>query len=139
MSTSDPYAPDPTRDARPGLSLRADEERTWAVVAHGSALAAAVLSAGWLSFVGPLVVWALYRDRSAMVRRSAAGAFNFNIVLWLLTVIGWVFFITLIGIPVALLLWAVVFVASILFHLVGAVRAYHGQEYRYPWGISVLR
>ncbi|HET7399989.1 MAG TPA: DUF4870 domain-containing protein [Intrasporangium sp.] len=139
MTHDDHYRPDPTRDAARGVALSSDDERTWAMLAHGSALVAAIVSAGWLSFVGPLLVWALYKDRSAFVRRSAAGAFNFNIVLWVLSIVGWVFFITLIGIPIALILWVIVFVASILFHLVGAMRAYRGEEYRYPWGITVLR
>ena len=110
-----------------------------AVIAHVSTLAAAVLSAGWLSIVGPLVVWALYKDKSTFVRQAAAGAFNFNLVIWVMTIVGWLFFITVIGIPIAIILWAVAFVAGLWFHITAAVRANRGQSYRYPWGITVLR
>lgn len=119
--------------------MRVEDERTWAAVAHASALVAAILSAGWLSFLGPLAVYLYGRGRSDFVRRSAANAFNFNILLWVATIVGWIFFITLIGIPVALALWLGVFVGSIVFHLVGALRASKGELYRYPWTITILR
>jgi uncharacterized Tic20 family protein len=119
--------------------MRPEDERTWAAAAHASALVAAILSAGWLSFLGPLAVYLYGRGRSDFVRRSAANAFNFNILLWVAAVVGWIFFITLVGIPVALILWLGVFVGSIVFHLLAALRAWNGQLYRYPWTITILK
>jgi uncharacterized Tic20 family protein len=128
--------PNPDRDVAP---MSQADERTWAVLAHLSAFVAAVVSAGWLSFLGPLIVWAVYKDRSDLVRRSAAAAFNFNVGLWVATIVGWIFFITLIGIPIAIILWIVVFVASIVYHLLAAMAANRGEVYRYPWSITLLR
>lgn len=119
--------------------MRAEDERTWAALAHASALIAAIVSAGWLSFLGPLAVYLYGRGRSDFVRRSAANAFNFNILLWVATIAGWVLFITLIGIPFALFIWLAVFVGSIVFHLLAALRAWRGELYRYPWTISILK
>lgn len=130
-----PYQHDPTRDTLPTTH----DERTWAVIGHISTLVAAVLSVGWLSIVGPFVVWALNKDKSQLVRESAAGAFNFNLVIWIMTVAGWVFAFTIIGLPVAIILWAVAFVAAVYCHIKGAVLANRGELYRYPWGITVLR
>lgn len=130
-----PYQPDPTRDA----VAVSDDERTWAVLGHISTIVAAVLSVGWLSFLGPLAIWAIYKDKSAFVRQSAAGAFNFNLVIWGITIVGWIFFITLIGIPIAIILWIVAFAASVYCHVRGAVLASRGELYRYPWGLPVLR
>ena len=127
--------PNPQHD----VTMSDADERTWAVLAHVSALAAAILSAGWLSFLGPLVVWALYKDRSTLVRNSAAGAFNFNVGLWVATIVGWIFFITLIGIPIAIIIWIVVFIAQVVYHLLAAVAANRGELYRYPWSITILR
>lgn len=129
-----PYQPDPTRDA---VAVSSDE-RTWAVLGHLSTVVAAVLSAGWLSFVGPLVVWALNKDKSRFVRTSAAGAFNFNVLIWALTIVGWIFFITLIGIPIAIIIWAVAFIAGAYCHIKGAILANRGELYRYPWGFPIL-
>ena len=132
---SHPYQPDPTRDA---VAVK-DDERTWAVLGHISTIVAAVLSVGWLSFLGPLAIWALYKDKSEFVRQSAAGAFNFNLLIWAMTIVGWIFFITLIGIPIAIILWIIAFAASVYCHVRGAVLASRGELYRYPWGIPVLR
>ena len=49
------------------------QTRTASVLAHLSGPISAVLSVGWLSIVGPLIVWLLYRDRSSFVRTQAAG------------------------------------------------------------------
>jgi len=130
-----PYQPDPSRDT---VAVH-DDERTGAVLGHISTIVAAVLSVGWLSFLGPLLILAIYKDRSAFVRQSAAGAFNFNLLIWAMTIVGWIFFITLIGIPIAIILWIIAFAASIYCHVRGAILASRGQLYRYPWGIPVLR
>jgi hypothetical protein len=128
--------PDPHRDATP---MPTDDERTWAVIGHISTLAAAVLSAGWLSILGPVIVWAVYKDKSPFVRESAAGAFNFNLVIWVLTLVGWILAFTVIGLPLALVVWGVALVAGVYYHVAAAMAANKGQLYRYPWGITVLR
>ena len=92
-----PFHPDPARDA---VAVDNDE-RTWAVLGHISTIVAAVLSVGWLSFLGPLIIWAIYKDKSAFVRQSAAGAFNFNLLIWAMTIVGWIFFIAVLGVGVA--------------------------------------
>lgn len=103
-----------------------------ALLAHLSTLVAMVVSAGWLSFVGPLILWALHKDKSSFVRASAAGAFNFNLSMWALSIIGWICVITLILLPIGLILLLVSAVGQIVFHIIGAMRANRGELYRYP-------
>jgi uncharacterized Tic20 family protein len=114
------------------------EERTASILAHLSALIAAVVSAGWLSIIGPLVVWAIYKDRSPLARQAAAGAFNFNLAIWAAVIVGWICFFTIILIPVAILLWLVALVTALVCHIQGAVRASHDEPYSYPFQIRVL-
>lgn len=115
------------------------DDRTPAALAHASSLIAMALSAGWLSFVGPLVMWLIYKDRSPFVRQAAAGSFNFNLGLWIMSIVGWIFIITVIGIPIGLVLLAVSFVAQIVGHLIGTVRATKGHAINYPFQLRVLR
>lgn len=124
----------------PGVTPRqlSSDETGAAVVAHLSALVAAVVSAGSLSLLGPLIVWFIYKDKSPAVREAAAGAFNFNLSWWLLYWVGWLFFITVIGIPVSLLLWAVITVVALWCHIRGALNASSGRPYRYPFQLRVL-
>jgi len=124
--------------AHPVTGAVTDGERTAAVLAHVSSLVAMVATAGWLSFVGPLVMWVLYRNSSTYVRQAAAGAFNFNLGMWVMSIAGWVCFFTLLGIPVALVLWLVSGVGQVVMHLVGTAKAVRGEPYRYPFQIPVL-
>ena len=114
------------------------EDRTAAALAHAASLIAMVISAGWLSFVGPLVMWFIYKDRSPFVRQAAAGSFNFNLGLWLMSIVGWIFIITVIGIPVGLILLAVSFLGQIIGHVIGTLRATKGESMNYPFQLKVL-
>ena len=78
MSTNQPYGP--TR----GQSPATGEERTASILAHLSAIIAAILTAGWLSFVGPLrssgrstrtaARWCARRRRARSTSSSASGS-----------------------------------------------------------------
>lgn len=114
------------------------DDRTLAALAHASSLIAMVLSAGWLSFVGPLVMWLIYKDRSPFVRQAAAGSFNFNLGLWIMSIVGWIFIITVIGIPVGLVLLAVSLIAQVVGHIIGTLRATKGRAINYPFQLRVL-
>ena len=113
------------------------EERTGAIAAHLSTIVAMVLSAGWLSFVGPLVVWFIYKDRSPYVRSAAAGSLNFNVWAWVMNVIAWICLFTVVLIPVAIVLWILV-TLSFIFHILRAIKAGRGEPFRYPAEIRIL-
>ena len=115
------------------------EDRTAAALAHAASLIAMVISAGWLSFVGPLVMWFIYKDRSPFVRQAAAGSFNFNLGLRIMSIVGWIFILTVIGLPIGLILLAVSFLAQIIGHVIGTVRATQGRTINYPFQLRVLR
>lgn len=122
----------------PGQGPRGDD-RALAVLAHLSPLIALVLSAGFLSFLGPLLVWLIWRERGELVRNASASAFNFNLTVWLASIIAWICVFTVVLIPLAIVLWAVAGVAQIALSILGAVRANKGVVYRYPFQVPVLR
>ncbi len=115
------------------------DDRTPAALAHASSLIAMALSAGWLSFVGPLVMWFLYKDRSPFVRQAAAGSFNFNLGLWVMAIIGWVLIFTIIGLPIGILLLVISAVGQVIGHVLGTLRAIRGRTMKYPFQLRVLR
>lgn len=127
----------PTAPNAPNAPVESTE-RSMAMLAHLSMIVGLLLSAGWLTFVGPLVLWFMYKDRSPFVRQAAAGAFNFSIATCVASIAVWIFAISLIGIPVAIVLAVVVGVVTILFPILGAMKADKGQPYRYPVQIPVL-
>ena len=132
MSTNQPQGPTYGRAPATG------GERTASVLAHLSAVIAAIITAGWLSFVGPLVIWLIYKDKSPLVRQAAAGAFNFNVGLWVMNIVAWICVITVVLIPVALVLFFIANILLFVFHIIAAVKASRGEVYHYPFQIRLL-
>ncbi|WP_413450722.1 DUF4870 domain-containing protein [Georgenia phoenicis] len=115
------------------------DDRTIAVIAHLSPLAGIVLSVGTVSWLAPLIVWFVWRDRGPLIRNAAASAFNFNLTVWIVGVIAFVCFVTVFLIPVALVLWAGAFIAQLVLSIRGAIAANRGEVYRYPLQVPILR
>jgi uncharacterized protein len=127
----------PPPGSGPSAPTRSDS-RTWAMIAHLSALAAAFVA---LAFLGPLVVYLVKRDEDPFVRRHAAEALNFQlscllygVVGGILLVISIVFLVGLLLIPVAILLA----IAWLVLTIVGAVKAGQGEPFRYPLTIRFV-
>lgn len=145
-----PYGPNPYGQAPQHAELFASnhgrtpqphvtgDDRLWAVLAHLSAAIAAVVSAGWLTFVGPLVVWALKKESSPFVRKASAGAFNFSVTMALASIIGWILNLTVlfavIGIPMVI----VGGLGAVVLGIIGAIKVWHGDSFAYPWQFKIL-
>lgn len=114
-----------------------DNDRFWAIAAHLSAVIAWVVSAGWISFIGPLLIWFLRKD-NPYIRQAAAQSFNFNLGMGIMSIIGWILCITIIGIPVGILLIAVSFFMTLFHHIRATIAASNNRAYRYPLQIKVL-
>ncbi|WP_127573205.1 DUF4870 domain-containing protein [Georgenia faecalis] len=128
----------PYGGSQPGTPPAGSDERTIAVLTHLSPLIAMVFSAGFLGFAAPLVLWFLFKDRSPLVRNAAASSFNFNISVWVATIAGWICFVTLLLIPVAIVLWIGAFLLQVVFSIKGAMSARRGEAYRYPLQVPIL-
>lgn len=115
------------------------DDRVLAALAHLSPIIAAIVSAGSLSFLGPLILYFVYKDRSPLVRNAAASSFNFHITVWACWIAAWIFFFTIVGIPAAIVLWVVPAIAQIVLSVIGALRAWNGEVYRYPFQLPILK
>lgn len=124
------------RQSGPG-SIPSGGSRVAAILAHLSAPIAALLSAGTLSLLGPLLVWLVKKD-DPYARRAAAGAFNFNLSFWVLYLLSWLLVATIIGAVIGIPLLIVLFLVSAWCHIKGAVRAADDRTYDYPFQIRVL-
>ncbi|WP_281966019.1 DUF4870 domain-containing protein [Serinicoccus marinus] len=126
------------REAR-GPALEGDE-RTMMLLAHLSAPLSMLLSVGWVPFLGPLLIWLFYKDKSAAVRTASAGAFNFNLTLAIISVGLWIsVFLTLfIGFVWAIPGWIALLVIQLWCHIKGALRAADGRVYDYPFQLRLL-
>jgi hypothetical protein len=101
------------------------DERTWSIAAHLSPFLASLIG---LPFLGPLVIYLVFRDRGPFIRHHAAQALNFQIIV----AIGLLISIPLMFVIVGFITAAVIGVAAIVFQIVAAVEANNGKWYRYP-------
>lgn len=116
-----------------------DEERTLALAAHASPILAMIVSAGWLGFVAPFVIWYLNKDKSPFVRKAAAQSFNFNILTTAMSIAGWVCFFTVLLIPVAIILWICSFLLTVICHGLATYATYEGRDFNYPVQLDIIR
>ncbi|WP_421083835.1 DUF4870 domain-containing protein [Rothia nasimurium] len=131
----------PTYDAY-GNVIPADA-KNMAMFAHLSGLLGLVLTASFANFIGPLIFWAIYKDKPGygFVRVAAAGAFNFSFTLWLVNIAAWVLTLVTFGIA-GLFTWIIfigVWVALLVMHILAAVKANNGEVFNYPVVIKVLK
>ncbi|MCA5894877.1 DUF4870 domain-containing protein [Isoptericola sp. NEAU-Y5] len=134
-----PYPPppggqQPYPQAYGAQPLAPADERMWAIVAHLGAPVGALVSAGVLGFLAPLVVWLVLRERSAYVADQAKEALNFQITLLIGYVVSIVLMFVVIGFFTATAIW----VMSIVFGILAAVAANRHEWYRYPLTIRFI-
>lgn len=116
------------------------DARTWATVTHVAAPALYVLSLGWAGFLAPLVLWLIFKGKDPLVRQAAAGSFNFNFALTLVSIAAWVLgFITFgLLLPLTGLVVLALLIVQILFGVFGAIAASRGEAYKYPFQVPIL-
>ena len=109
------------------------EERTWALAAHLSALAGYVIPFG--NIVSPLVIWLIHKDKLPFVDDQAKESLNFqiSITIYVLACIPLAFI--LIGIPLLIAIG----LAGLVLLIVAAIQANEGVRYRYPLTIRFIR
>lgn len=124
-------APEPETPVADDSGLTQDD-RTWGMVAHLSALAGFIIPFG--SVLGPLIVWLMKKDESEFVADQGKEALNFQITVALAGIVCLMLMFILIGI---LLLPALILAAAI-FTIIAAIDANKGNRYRYPFALRLI-
>lgn len=120
-----PYGPGAPYQPQP---LTPSDERMWTVFAQiGPVL---------LSFIAPLVIWLVFRERSRFVDQEAKEALNFQITLVFVHIACAI--ITGITFGFGSIVY-LVFVAAVVFMILAAVENGKGAPYRYPVIIRLIK
>ena len=80
--------------AAPPRPLSEPDARLWATFTHLSALIGIVVGAGFIGWLGPLIIFLVLKDRSAFVAEHATTTLNFQITMFIAAVVGaalWIF------------------------------------------------
>lgn len=119
------YGGQPGGYAQPPLTP--GEERGWSVGAH--------LGGVFLSFLVPLILWLVFRERSRFLDHHGKEALNFQITLVIAYAVGFITAVFVIGFFILLAAW----VCAIVFSIMAAIAANRGEYYRYPLSIRLVK
>jgi uncharacterized Tic20 family protein len=115
------------------ISYTSDNERTFALLCHLSALAGCIIPFGHI--LGPLVVWLIKKDEFPEVDRQGKAALNFQLSVTIYGLISGLLVILLVG----FLLLAVLAVFSLVVVIVASVKSTNAEKFEYPLAIPFLR
>jgi uncharacterized Tic20 family protein len=115
-----PYVPG-VYGPRPGT-----DDTTMAMLAHLLGLL--------VSWIGPLIIYLMKREESPYVRDQSAEALNFQITMFIGYIVAAVLSFVLIG----LVLFPIIWIVSLIFHIQAAMAANRGLNYRYPISIRMI-
>ena len=115
--------------------LTTAEDNQWASFAH---------LGGILSFLPSLIIWLVFKDRGAFTNQEAKEALNFQITLAIVSVaiviLSTILAIVTFGIGSLLsgLTW-LVWLAGVIFSIIGFTKAKDGIAYRYPFAFRFIK
>ena len=112
----DPNAGKQFGDAQGQYYQPTPDDRTWAMLAHISPIVG-------IGFIGPLVVWLIYKDKSPFVADQAKEALNFNLSVIIASL---VLIPTCIG-PM------IVGIGGLVYAIMAGIEANKGVWYRYQY------
>ena len=118
--------------AGPAAAAPLDDAQTrqWAGLAH---------LGGILGFIPSLVIWLVFRARSAFVDQEAKKALNFQLTLLLASIVVLVVDRLLPGDFLWNLVRLAIFVVSVIFSIQGYQAVQRGQAHRYPFSLELIK
>lgn len=137
-------APDVHGGPLTGPAVNPSDSRMWAMFSQLSAVLGHVISWGVLGWVGPLIIFVMYKDRDRLVRHHAAEALNGAIAVVIaevvLSIVLGIFTLITFGIgSVLLILVPVPALLHVIFAIIGAVKANQGEYWKYPLNLRLVK
>ncbi|MDF2574756.1 MAG: hypothetical protein K0S05_1668 [Agromyces sp.] len=126
MSDTPPPPPPPQSPYQQGAGLSPNDEKLWATLIHIGGI--------FFSFLPALIGYLILKDKGPFVRAHTATALNFQITMAIAYVIGSILTFVIIGIFVLIAVWII----TIIFSIMAAVKANQGQPYTYPLSIKFV-
>ena len=127
-------APQPA--AAPAAPLSHEQDVQWGSFAH---------LGGILGFLPSLIIWLVFKDRGAFTNTEAKEALNFQITAVFAYIA--IFIVNAILTVVTLGIWGYIgwllptalWIAVIVFSVLGFMQAKEGRHYRYPFAIRLIK
>src|ERR671917_513132 len=102
------------------------DEKTWGIISH--------ISIPFFWFVGPLIGYLLYKDRSPFLKQVTTEALNFSILYSIVQVTGWVLSFITFG-----LINLAAFIVALIFCIMATMAASRHEFYKYPMNARFIK
>ena len=109
------------------LSTPTSDEKTMSALAHGLPIVC--------GFIGPLIIFLVRKDESQFVAENSKEALNFQITLFIGYIVAGILCAVLIGLVLLPAIW----ICSLVFSIIGAIKSSEGKIYRYPFNIRLIK
>ena len=112
------------------------DDKTWGMLSHLSWFLCAPISC--------IVILVTKGKESARVRTQTVEALNWQINILIAVIGGYIIgiimaaIIGVLGLLVFLAVW-IVGILGLVFAIMGAVKAYSGEQYKYPWSLKLIK
>ena len=123
---------------QPAAPLTEAEDRQWASFAH--------LGGVLFYFLPSLIIWLVFKARGSFTNVEAKEALNFQITLAIAHVANWIVVGIILGLVtfglsgvLSLLIWLALVAVSIIFSILGFIKAKDGIAYRYPFALRLIK
>jgi uncharacterized Tic20 family protein len=103
------------------------DEKTWGIISH--------ISIPFFGFIGPLIAYLIYKDRSEWLKQVTTEALNFSI----LYSIAYIISIITISFVIGVILCPLVFIVALIFCIMGTIAASKHEFYKYPINIRFIK
>ncbi|CAN5183503.1 DUF4870 domain-containing protein [Frigoribacterium sp. UYMn621] len=111
---------------QPAAPLTEAEDRQWASFAH---------LGGIIGFLPSLIIWLVFKDRGRFTNSEGKEALNFQITMVAAYIVGSILSVIVIGFLITL----AAAIVSIIFSIMGFLKAKDGIAYRYPFAIRLIK
>jgi len=88
-----------------------------------------------ITVIGALVIMLVFGPRSSFVKNQSTEALNFQITTAIAVLVSSFLILIIIG----LVLLPIVVIGALVFMIIGGIKAYNGEEYRYPINIRIVK
>lgn len=105
---------------------------TWNMLMHLSQLLAFL---GGIGIAAPIIMWAISKDQNSEANKHGLVIINWLISSLIYVFVGSILLLVIIGIPLLI----AVGICSIVFPIIGAMKANTGEVWRYPLSIDFFR
>jgi uncharacterized Tic20 family protein len=107
--------------------IASQDDKTLGMVMH-------ILCLVGFPIIGPLIIWLMKKDQSPYLDAQGRELLNFQISYFIYAMIS----VVLIAVLIGIVLIFVVGIASLVFTIIGLVKAADGKVYRFPLCIRML-